>query len=235
MSFDVARCISLHNTVVSRAIAQLSEDLQLTIIRNWFTAYNVKASNPGLPVQLTVPLKEFLSGIDIVKPRSHGRRVAFTPFLDMVRLYRNNGEDPGGLVMYLDEHTVSFLETSEDEPGGVGYGPFEGTLRRHLSYIDAGKFFVDTSPQLGSWGDTMSIQGWRYQGYIPFEMENTLDLWNQVVDSIASRMPGSPTTETDEVLIPLFVLDRYQPIPLFAREFLSRARKHDCPRASGSR
>lgn len=78
-----------------------------------------------------------------------------------VRLYRNNGEDPDGLVMYLGEHTVSFLETSKDEPGEVGYGPFEGTLRRYLSYIDAGKFFVDTSPELGNWEDTMTIQGWR--------------------------------------------------------------------------
>lgn len=34
MSFDVARCISLHNTIVARAIAQLPEDLQPTIIRN---------------------------------------------------------------------------------------------------------------------------------------------------------------------------------------------------------
>lgn len=56
-------------------------------------------------------------------------------------------------------------------------------------------------------------------------MESTLDLWNQVVDSIASRMPGSPETETDEVLVPLSVLDRYPSIPTFAREFLSRAKK----------
>ena len=246
MSFDVVRCNLLHNIIVARAIAQLTEDLQPTVIRNWFAAYNVNASNPGLPIQLTEPLREFLSSIDIVKPRSHGRRVAFTPFLvgvsspsemvpdiweifpgygQSVRLYRDNGEDPGGLVMYLDEHTVSFLETSEDEPGEVGYGPFEGALRRYLSYVDAGKFFVETSPELGSWGDTTSIQGWRYRGYTPLEMENTLDLWNQVVDSIAARMPGSPTTEMDQVLIPLSVLDRYPSIPLFAKEFLSRAKE----------
>lgn len=68
MTFNVAGCISLHNAIVARAIAQLPDELQLTIIRNWFTTYNVNISNPGLPVELTEPLKEFLSGVDIVKP-----------------------------------------------------------------------------------------------------------------------------------------------------------------------
>ncbi len=246
MSFDVAQCISLHNTIVARAVAQLPADLQPTITRNWFTAYNVNASNPGLPVELTEPLKEFLSGIDIVKPRSHARRIAFTPFLvgvsspdemvpyiweimpsygHFIRLYRNNGEDPGGLVMYLGDHDVAFLETCEDEPAEVGYVPFEYTLRLYLSYIDAGKFVVDTSYELGGYGDGLAIQGWRYQGYTPLEMECPLDIWNKLVDAIASKMPGSPTTETDEVLVPLSVLDQYPSIPLFAREFLSRAKK----------
>ncbi|KAF1362143.1 hypothetical protein EJ07DRAFT_153710 [Lizonia empirigonia] len=55
-------------------------------------------------------------------------------------------------------------------------------------------------------------------------MENTFVLWNQIVDSIASKMPGSQAIYADEVLIPLSVLDRYPSVPLFVREFLSRAR-----------
>ncbi|KAJ4374505.1 hypothetical protein N0V86_007374 [Didymella sp. IMI 355093] len=245
MSFDAAECISLHNTIVARAIAQLPAELQPSVVRNWFTAYNVDVLDPGLPIELTEPLKEFLSGIDIVKPRGQARRIAFTPFLvgisspeDMVpdlwemfpgygqflKLYTNNGEDPGGLVMYLDEHTVAFLETCEDEPHEIGYGSFEGALRRYLAYIDAGKFVVDTSYELGDYGDGSAIEGWRYQGYLPLEMEATLNIWNQLVDTIASKMPGSLMAESNESMIPLSVLDRYPAIPLFAREFLSRAK-----------
>jgi hypothetical protein len=143
----------------------------------------------------------------------------------VVRLYRNNGEEPGGLVMYLDEHAVAFVETSEDEVHELEYGLLENALIRYLNYIDAGKFVVDTSYELGGYGDGSAIQGWRYQGYLPIEMELTLDFWNQLVDLIASRVPGSPSTKTNEVLVPLSVLNRYPPIPLFARNFLSRARK----------
>jgi len=56
-------------------------------------------------------------------------------------------------------------------------------------------------------------------------MECTLDYWNQLVDLIASKMPGSPSTETNEILVLHSILDRYPSIPLFAREFLSRAKK----------
>jgi hypothetical protein len=68
MSLDVAACTSLHNTIVARAIAQLPEHLRPDVVRNWFNAYDVDAADPGLSVELTEPLKEFLSGIDIVKP-----------------------------------------------------------------------------------------------------------------------------------------------------------------------
>ncbi|KAJ4399551.1 hypothetical protein N0V91_009376 [Didymella pomorum] len=78
-----------------------------------------------------------------------------------VRLYRNNGEEPGGLVMYLDEHAVAFVETSEDEVHELEYGLLENALIRYLNYIDAGKFVVDTLYELGGYGDGSAIQGWR--------------------------------------------------------------------------
>lgn len=121
--------------------------------------------------------------------------------------------------MYLDEHAVAFVETSEDEVHELEYGLLENALTRYLNYIDAGKFVVDTSYELGDYGDGSAIQGWRYQGYLSIEMDLTLDFWSQLFDLIASRMPGSPATETNEVLVPLSILDRYPSIPLFAREF----------------
>jgi hypothetical protein len=246
MSFDVAKCINLHNTIVARAIAQLPKDLKPTVTRNWFTTYNVNISEPGLESEFTDELREFLSGIDIVKPRGRARRIAFTPFLiaisdpsemmpyiwemfpgygQFIRLYKNNGEDPGGLIMYLEEHLVSFLETCEDDPSEVGYVTLESALQRYLNYIDAGKFVVDTSYERGAYGDGGRCEGWRYEGYLPVELDMTLELWDNLVNLIASKMPGSPSTETDESLIPLSILDQYPAIPLFAKAFLSRAKK----------
>ena len=56
-------------------------------------------------------------------------------------------------------------------------------------------------------------------------MEYTWDVWDLLVDKITKRMPRTPTPETEEVLIPISVLDLYPSIPLFARDFLSRAKK----------
>lgn len=69
MSFNVSECTSLHNAIAARALAQLPADLQPNVIPNWSTAYNVDVSSPGLSVELTEPLKEFLSGVDFVELR----------------------------------------------------------------------------------------------------------------------------------------------------------------------
>lgn len=127
--------------------------------------------------------------------------------------------------MYLDEHTVAFLETSEDEPREIDYGSFEYAPKRYLAHIDAGRFVVDTSYELGGYGDGSAVEGWRSQSYTPLEMEAALELWNQVVDIITSEMPASPKMDTEEALILLSVLDRYPSIPLLARKFLSRTKK----------
>lgn len=246
MSFNVQKCIDLHNTIVARGIAQLPADLHPTVVRNWFTAYDVDPLNPGLEFEMTIPLKEFLSGVDIVKPRDNSRRLAFTPFLvgicspsemvpyiwemspgygEFLLLYKNVGEDPGGLSMYLDDHTVSFIETCEDEPTEALYVDLEGTLKSYLDYIDAGKFVVDARYERSGYGDGSACEGWRYEGYLPVELDMTIELWSNLVDLIASKMPDSPSTETDEVLIPVSVLEQHPSIPLFARAFLSRAKK----------
>lgn len=246
MSFDVQTCVDLHNTIIARGIAQLPPNLHPIVIRNWFVAYNVDPTNPGLDFEMTEPLKEFLAGIDIVKRCGQARRLAFTPFLvgisdpsemkpdlweidpdhygQFIRLYRTNGEDPGGLFMSLNGHGVSFMDTCEVDPHDGEYMSLESALRSYLHYIDAGKFVVDTAER-GDYGDGCACEGWRYEGYLPIEVEMALDTWDSLVESIASKMPGSPSTETDEVLIPLSVLDQQPSIPLFARAFLSRAKK----------
>ena len=127
--------------------------------------------------------------------------------------------------MYLDEHSVSFMETCEDDPSEVGYVTLESALQRYLSYIDAGKFVVDTSYERGAYDDRCRCEGWRYEGYLQVELDMTLDLWNNLINLIASKMPGSPSTATDEFLILLSILDQHPAIPLFARAFLSRAKK----------
>ena len=81
MSFDIQTCVDLHNTIIARGIAQLPPNLHPIVIRNWFVAYNVDPTNPGLDFEMTEPLKEFLAGIDIVKRCGQARRLAFTPFL----------------------------------------------------------------------------------------------------------------------------------------------------------
>ena len=47
--------------------------------------------------------------------------------------------------MHLGTHAVTLLDTDEDDPSETQSADFEGTLRRYLSYIDAGKFVVDAS------------------------------------------------------------------------------------------
>jgi hypothetical protein len=245
MSFDVVECISLHNLIDERACAQLPANLQPTVTRNWFRAHSLDASAPDLGFNLTDSLTEFLSGIDVVIPQGL-HHMAFTPFLvgvsspseilpeiwedifesrQFILLYRNAEYDAGGLVMHLDTHGVTLLDTAEDDPFEAEYVEFEGTLRRYLRYIDAGKFAVDTSYERSGYEDELACQGWRYEGWLGPEMEYTLDVWNLLIDRIAERMPETPATETDEILIPTSVLDLCPSIPLFARAFLSRAKK----------
>lgn len=126
--------------------------------------------------------------------------------------------------MSLGGHGVSFMDTCEVDPHDGEYISLESALRAYLHYIDAGKFVVDTTER-GDYGDGCACEDWRYEGYLPIELEMTLDTWDSLIELIASKMPGSPSTETDEVLIPLSVLDQQPSIPLFARAFLSRAKK----------
>lgn len=127
--------------------------------------------------------------------------------------------------MYLDEHAVAFIDTSEDEPHELEYGLPEETLTRYLNYINAGKFVVDTLCELGGYGHGSAIEGWSYQGHFPFEMECKQDVWNQLIDLVDSRIPGSPLNKANKVLVSPSIFDRYPSVPLLARDFLSRARK----------
>lgn len=88
----------------------------------------------------------------------------FSGYGQFILLYRNTGEDPGGLSMYLDEHTVSLVETCEDEPSECCYAPLESVLQIYLGSIDVGKFVVDVSPDRSGYGDELACEGWRYEG-----------------------------------------------------------------------
>lgn len=215
MSFDVQKCIDLHNAIVARGIAQLPPELRPSVTRNWFIAYDVDQSEPDLDFNMTESLKEFLSSIDIVKPRGDARRLAFTPFLaglcsplemvpyickimpeygQFILLYKNVGEDPSDLSMYLNEHAVSLIETREDDPSEASYNTLESALKSYLSYIDAGKFVLDAIYECSGYGDESACEGWKCEAYLPVELDTTIELWGNIVELIASKMPGSPST-----------------------------------------
>ena len=80
MNMNVARCIELHNSIVSYASIKLPAEHQPKVERSWFAAHNLDASSPGLDIELDDDLTAFLSGIDIVIPEAH-QHLAFTPFI----------------------------------------------------------------------------------------------------------------------------------------------------------
>ncbi|KAF3036323.1 hypothetical protein E8E12_006091 [Didymella heteroderae] len=137
MSFGVAACVSFHNQIVSRAVDALPNYACPTIVNNWFTAYAAGLQIRTPTLNLTRPLEEFLSGIDIVSPNvSH--HFAFTPFLvgvsrpfkllpsfwhelgsygEHVRLYRKPVTwSEGGLVMSLEDHQINLVENLQYNP-----------------------------------------------------------------------------------------------------------------------
>ena len=58
----------------------MADDPQAVIVNNWFTAYVKDLLNINSNVNLTKPLEEFLSGIDIVL-LDEDHRIAFTSSL----------------------------------------------------------------------------------------------------------------------------------------------------------
>lgn len=77
-----------------------------------------------------------------------------------------------------------------------------------------------TQHERGDYGD-----GCACEVEVPIKLEMMLETWDSLVNLITSKMPGLPSTKTDEVLIScLFSISNLQ-VPLFASAFLSRAKK----------
>jgi hypothetical protein len=258
MTFNVTACVSLHNQIVSRAVEALPADSRPTIVNNWFTAYahDLRIKSPPWPyVNLTGPLEQFLSGIDVVFPNST-HHFAFTPFLvgiskpsellpsfwhdlgsygDFVRLYRKPTEwYEVGLVMSLEDHQVSLIDNLEYDPADKPATDLQSTLEMYLRQIDTGKWAVDTS-EVGGFGDETRCQGWRYESWTEWEMEWTLAMWDNLIEVIMdgmSWMSDAPTWGPWRSLVSQPVIDQYLPVDSehsavnsFVRTFLTRARK----------
>lgn len=208
---DVEKCIELHNTIVSHASSKLPSDHQPKLKRSWFAAHSLKASSPGLDIELNDDLTAFLSGIDIVVPEDH-QHLAFTPFLigisdpnelqpdtwggideyeDFILLYKGTGHDPGGLVYSRTTHQVCFVRDPFDEPRERMWGDLQAVLELYLRSIESGKFVVDAEhPGFGD-GDGLVAQGWRVAEWTETELEQVLDIWKSLVSAVTARLPES--------------------------------------------
>lgn len=256
MSFNVTACVSLHNQIVSRAIDALPENARPTIVNNWFTAYAQDLQIRRPRVNLTGPLEQFLSGIDIVLPNAT-HHFAFTPFLvgvsepsellpsfwhdlgsygDYVRLYRKPVTwFEGGLVMSLEDYNVNLIDDLQYDPSDYASTDLQSSLEMYLRQIDTGKWVVDTSLEVGGFGDDTKCQGWRYESWTEWEMEWTLTMWDNLIEAIMDKMSwmsDGPTWGPWRSLVSQPVIDQYLPVDAqhpavnsFVRTFLSRARK----------
>lgn len=256
MTFDVAACVSLHNQIVTRAVIALPEDSRPTIVNNWFTAYaqDLRIRKPN--VNLTGPLEQFLSGIDIVLPNST-HHIAFTPFLvgvsepsellpsfwhdlgsygDYVRLYRKPVTwFEGGLVMSLKDHQVNLIDDLQYDPADWATTDLQSSLEMYLRQIDSGKWAVDTSLEVGGFGDDTKCQGWRYESWTEWEMEWTLTMWDNLIEAIMEKMSwmsDAPAWGPWRSIASQPVIEQYLPadsehsaVNSFVRTFLTRARK----------
>jgi hypothetical protein len=260
MGFDVEKCIELHNRIVAYARSHLPPDHQPKIHRSWFSAHSLDPSSPGLEFELDDELTAFLLGIDIVVPEEH-QHLAFNPFLigipepsrlipdlwlnlqdeyeDYMLLYVGTGYDPGGLLYSHTTQQVCYMEEGLVlEPDQLLWGDIQDVLEVYWRCVESGKFVIDVdNPGFGD-GDGLVTQGWRVEEWTEKELEDTLEIWDTLVDSTTQRLPKKKELEDDgessqstgeedldACLISLEVLNKYPAIPPFARAFLSRAKK----------
>jgi hypothetical protein len=212
MSWDVAKCIELHNRIVAHACSHLPPEYQPTIQRSWFAAHSLDSADPDLGFDLDDKITAFLSGIDIVVPTGH-HLLAFNPLLigivdphgahglrtqswedsdehdGLIVLYQNTGYDPAGLVYSLDTQQVSYLQDAFTSPYEMKlpWAHLDEVLQLYWDCIESGKFVVDTESP--GFGDDLVTQGWRVEQCTEKEMDQILHVWDKLVDVIAKRLP----------------------------------------------
>jgi hypothetical protein len=213
MSWNVTKCIELHNRIVAHACSRLPPECQPTIQRSWFAAHSLDSADLDLGFDLDDEITAFLSGIDIVVPTDN-HHLAFNPLLigivdphgahglrtqswedsdehdGLIVLYQNTGYDPAGLVYSLDTQKVSYLQDAFISPYEMKlpWADLDEVLQLYWDCIESGKFVVATESP--GFGDDLVTQGWRVEQCTQKEMDQILDVWDKLVDVIAKRLPA---------------------------------------------
>ena len=241
---NVESCIQLHNAIVAHALPNRPRDHQHRVQRNWFAAHNLDPSAPGLDFAIDDNLRRFLEGIDVVVPEEH-QYSAFTPFLagiavpnelrpqewedcdnyddEFILLYKSSSlnHETGGLVLSLATQQVCCVSDIYESPRECLWGDLDKVLAVYTRCINTGKFVLNAD-QSGSW---------RVEEFTAGELNLALEMWDNLIASIAARSPPLTTEASRQAeidgpaLIPNRILDMYPTIPPFARAFLSRAKK----------
>lgn len=238
---NIESCIQLHNTIVSQALPSRSRNHQHRVQRNWFAAHNLDPLSTNIDFAIDDNLRRFLEGIDVVVPEQY-QHSAFTPFLvgivephelrpqewedcddyddEFILLYKSSSlnHEIGGLVLSLTTQQVCFVSDIYESPRECLWGDLDKVLEIYMRCIHAGKF-IPHAERLG---------GWRVEEFTIGELNLALEMWDNLVASIAARLPTEASRVLDidgPALIPNHILDMYPVIPPFARAFLSRAKK----------
>jgi hypothetical protein len=228
--FDPVECASLHNQLVQRAV-QAKPSLQP--MRDVLSAYQ---TDDSLRARLTPDVQTFLSSIDSwpvqgevtaltsfcqpPRPRSFFQYKSWpqiSPYEDeLILLYQDVSltmENDGGLFFDQEREVACWIDPSLGFPPEDSWLPLADILTRWLQMWDAGKIKPNLDLSLQSSGE--------------WEMQQSLQAWDELVKAIEERMPAAAEGEEQQpsnnaALVDDSVADRWADHS-FERAFLARA------------
>jgi hypothetical protein len=117
---------------------------------------------------------------------------------------------------------VDLDDTDAIQNGRIGWYPLENVLETWLDMIEQGK--VIATPE----ADNVE-EPWTLAPYSPSILQDTIDVFNLLVQEIESRMPGGSTGTADDSLLPPLIneaiLDAANPQQGFAHHFTQRVNR----------
>ncbi|KAF2472770.1 uncharacterized protein BDR25DRAFT_219499 [Lindgomyces ingoldianus] len=241
---NAERCALLHNEIVKLGWEGSGRDLDDLPQRNWFEFYGDEANE--IRNSLSPTLGTFLEQawevgddhsffyyvmglshpsnlfINHSEEKSRGEKERF------LTLYAANdiAEHPGGLIFDQNTDTAIIQMTVEDgstiHNGRQLWYPLETVLEAWLDMIHVGKIRAVTGDVEGP---NPKFDPWINIPYSDKMLQETISVFNQLVEAIESRMPGTHQEPSATGLVDDVILRESQVPPGFAYEFIRNVRR----------
>jgi hypothetical protein len=159
---------------------------------------------------------------------------------DSVLLYKHPDPETYGIAMDLKTHLCAFaienrplyVKGNDPEKESVGM-PLQHILEEYLWRIQKGKFYVDVTAagqSITNGGDPVSANGWRIAPWTAYDMDRTVQAWDNLTTTIAQKMgalsqPSLELRDPSGSILGDATTQRLTGFPSFAQVFLERARR----------